>query len=143
MTESRSLRAGFTLIELVIAIAILAVLALVVGPMVMGQLEKARISSTKSNLKSLKTAVDMFKVDTARYPSRLRDLVEKPREEAVARNWAKGGYIEGGELPKDAWTEDFQYKRTPEGKTPYELYSYGANGPSAPKEEWISVWDRE
>jgi general secretion pathway protein G len=142
MTLSRSVRSGFTFIELVIAIAILAILALVVGPMVMGQLEKARISGTVSNLKSLKTAIDMFKVDTARYPTKLRDLVEKPREEAVARNWAKGGYIEGGELPKDAWGEEFQYKRTPEGKNPYELYSYGANGPGAGKEEWLSVWNQ-
>lgn len=141
MTVSRSVRAGFTLIELVIAIAILAVLAIVVGPMVMGQLDKARVSSTKSNLKTLKTAIDMFKVDTGRYPARLRDLVEKPREEAVARNWTKGGYIEGGDLPKDAWSEEFQYKRTPEGKTAYELYSYGSGGPSAPKEDWISVWN--
>lgn len=140
MTIFRTARSGFTFIELVIAIAILAILALVVGPMVMGQLEKARVSGTTSNLKSLKTAIDMFKVDTARYPTKLRDLVEKPREEAVARNWTKGGYIEGGELPKDAWGEDFQYKRTAEGKTPYELYSYGPNGPGASKEEWISVW---
>jgi len=136
----RNIRSGFTLIELVIAIAILAVLAILVGPRVMQVLENARSSSTKSNLKTLKTAIDMFKVDTGKYPTRLRDLVEKPREESVARNWAKGGYIEGGDLPKDSWNEDFQYKRTPEGKTPYDLYSYGANGPSAPKEEWISVW---
>jgi general secretion pathway protein G len=73
---------------------------------------------------------------------KLRDVVEKPREEAVARNWAKGGYIEGGELPQDAWREEFQYKRTPEGKNPYELYSYGSNGAGAPKEEWISVWNK-
>jgi general secretion pathway protein G len=142
MTISRSVRSGFTFIELVIGIAILAILALVVAPGIMGVLEKARISGTVSNLKNIKTAIDMFKVDTARYPTKLRDLVEKPREEAVARNWTKGGYIEGGELPKDAWNEEFQYKRTPEGKTPYELYSFGANGPGASKEEWISVWNQ-
>jgi general secretion pathway protein G len=142
MMISRSVRSGFTFIELVIGIAILAILALVVAPGIMGVLEKARISGTVSNLKNIKTAIDMFKVDTAKYPTKLRDLVEKPREESVARNWTKGGYIEGGELPKDAWNEDFQYKRTPEGKTPYELYSFGANGPGAPKEEWISVWNQ-
>ena len=140
MTISRSVQSGFTFIELVIAIAILAILALIVGPAVMVQLEKARVSGTTSNLKSLKTAIDTFKVETARYPTKLRDLIEKPREEAIARKWQKGGYIEGGELPKDAWDEEFQYKRTAEGKTPYDLYSYGANGPGAPKEEWISVW---
>jgi general secretion pathway protein G len=140
MTLSRSVRDGFTFIELVIAIAILALLALVVGPLVMGQLDKARMSSTRSNLSSIKTATDMFKVDTGKYPTKLRDLVEKPKEEAVARNWQKGGYLQGAEVPQDAWHEDFVFKRTPEGKNPYELYSYGPNGPSAPKEEWISVW---
>ncbi len=142
MTISRTARAGFTFIELVIAIAILAVLALVVGPMVMGQLEKAKVSGTTSNMQTLKTSIDMFKIDTARYPTKLRDLVEKPKEEVVARNWMKGGYVQGGELPKDGWSEDFQYKRTPEGKNPYELYSYGANGAGAPKEEWISAWSK-
>jgi general secretion pathway protein G len=140
MTFSRSVRDGFTFIELVIAIAILALLALVVGPLVMGQLDKARMSSTRSNLTSIKTAIDMFKVDTGKYPTKLRDLVEKPKEEAIARSWQKGGYLQGAEVPQDAWKEDFVYKRTAEGKNPYELYSYGPNGASAPKEEWISVW---
>lgn len=135
-------RRGFTLIELVIAMAILALLALVVAPAVMNQLEKAKISSTKDKLKSVKTAIDMFRVDTGKYPTKLRDLVEKPKEEAVARNWIKGGYIEGGEEPKDAWNEDFVYKRTVDGKNPYELYSYGPNGPGAAKEDWLSVWNQ-
>lgn len=140
MTLFRSARAGFTFIELVIAIAILAILALVVGPQFMGYLDKAKVSSTKDKLKSIKTAIDMFKVDTGRYPTKLRDLVEKPKEEAVARNWQKEGYLQGGEEPQDAWNEYFVYKRTQDGKNPYDLYSYGPNGASAPKEEWISVW---
>jgi general secretion pathway protein G len=140
MTVSRSARGGFTLIELIIAMAILALLALVVAPMFMGALDKARISSTKDKLKSIKTSIDMFKVDTGKYPSKIRDLVEKPKEESLARNWQKGGYLQGGEEPKDAWDEYFVYKRTPDGQNPYELYSYGSNGPSASKEDWISVW---
>ncbi len=142
MTITRHARAGFTFIELVIAIAILAILAAIVGPMFMGQLEKARVSGTRSNLNSIKSAIGMFKVDTARYPNKLRDLVKKPRDEALARKWQKGGYLEGGELPDDAWGESFQYKRTPEGKNPYELYSYGPNLAGSPKEEWHSVWDK-
>jgi general secretion pathway protein G len=135
-------RSGFTLIELVVAIAILAVLAAIVGPAIMNKIDNARKSATLSNLKTLKTAIDTFKSGTGRYPAKLHDLVEKPKEEAVARNWQKGGYIEGGELPQDSWHEDFQYKRTPEAKNPYELYSYGPNGAGAPKDEWISVWNR-
>lgn len=133
-------RSGFTLVELMIVIAIIAVLATLVAPAIITQIDKARKSATLSTLRTLKTAIDTFKLETTRYPTKLRDLVEKPKEEAVARNWQKGGYIEGGELPKDSWSEDFQYKRTPEGTNPYELYSYGPNGAGAPKDEWLSVW---
>lgn len=141
MTITRCARAGFTFIELIIGIAILVILAATVGPMVMGQLEKAKISTTKTNLKSIKSAIDMFRIDIGKYPAKLRDLVEKPREETLAKKWQKGGYLEGGELPKDGWNEDFQYKVTAGGKNPYELYSYGPQGPGAPDTEKLSVWD--
>jgi general secretion pathway protein G len=143
MFAARCVRQGFTLIELIIAIAILVILAGVIGPIVMNQLDKAKVSSTKSNLRSIKSAIDMFKIDTGKYPTKLRDLVEKPREENVAKKWQKGGYLEGGELPRDGWSEDFQYKVTPGGKNPYELYSYGPQGPGSPNSEWHSVWDTE
>jgi general secretion pathway protein G len=141
MTATRYVRPGFTLIELLIVIAIIAILAAVGVPLMMNRIDQARISGTKSNLRSLKASIDMFRIDTGKYPTKLRDLVEKPREEALAKKWQKGGYLEGGELPKDPWSEDFQYKVTAGGKNPYELYSYGPQGPGAPNNEWYSVWD--
>jgi general secretion pathway protein G len=140
MTVTRCARAGFTFIELIIGIAILIILAATVGPMVMGLVDKAKIATTKTNLKSIKSAIDMFRIG-GKYPAKLRDLVEKPRDEALAKKWQKGGYLEGGEVPKDGWGEDFQYKITPNGKNPYELYSYGPDGPGAPDAEKLSVWD--
>jgi general secretion pathway protein G len=140
MTVTRCARAGFTFIELIIGIAILVILAATVGPLVLGQLENAKIATTKTNLKSIKSAIDMFRI-TGKYPVKLRDLVEKPRDEALAKKWQKGGYLEGGEVPKDAWGEDFQYKVTAAGKNPYELYSYGPDGAGAPDTERLSVWD--
>lgn len=141
MIVMRNTRAGFTLIELVIAIAILAILAAVVAPVLFGYLDRAKVTGTKSNLRTIKSSIDMFRIETGKYPVKLRDLVQKPKEENIARKWQKGGYIEGGELPKDGWSEDFQYKVTPEGKNPYELYSYGPQGPGAPESERISVWN--
>jgi general secretion pathway protein G len=140
MTIMRSARFGFTLIELLVAIAILAILAAVVGPLLLGRIDEAKRTGTKSYLKNIQSAINMFKLDVGKYPASLRNLVEKPREEALAKKWQKGGYLEGGELPKDAWGEDFQYKVTPGGKNPYELYSYGSQGPGAPNNEWYSVW---
>lgn len=143
MTATRHLRPGFTFMELVIAMTILLILSAVVGPMFMRYVDRARVTGTRQNMGTLRSSIDMFKSEIGKYPVKLRDLVEKPREEAVARKWPKGGYIQGGELPEDAWGEPFQYKRTPEGKNPYELYSYGPEGPGSPKDEWISVWDKQ
>lgn len=143
MIVVRHARSGFSFIELVVVIMVMAILAGLGVPMVMNLVDKARVNSTRSNLQALKSAIVMFKNDTSRYPTKLRDLVEKPKEEAVARKWQKGGYMESGELPQDAWSEDFQYKRTPDGKHPYELYSYGSEGAGSDKSEWISVWDKQ
>lgn len=143
MTYTGHVRSGFTLIELAIAMAILLILGAIAVPRFMAYLDKARITSTFANAKAIKAAIDGFKMDTGKYPAKLRDLVEKPKEEALARKWQKGGYFEGSdEVPQDAWNEDFVYKRTPEGKNPYELYSYGPDGAGSPKDEWISVWDK-
>ena len=143
MTLVGHTRSGFTLIELAIAMMILLILGAVAIPRFMAYLEKAKVSATKTNLQALKSAIDGFKIDTGKYPPKLRDLIEKPKDETLARRWQKGGYLEGtDEIPKDGWDEDFVYKITPQGKNPYDLYSYGPDGAGSPKDEWISVWDK-
>ena len=64
-------------------------------------------------------------------------MVEKPAG-AAGKKWSLP-YLEKG-LPEDPWGNEFQYKVTPGGEHPYELYSFGANGPDAPSEEYIDAW---
>lgn len=139
---ARTARAGFSLIEIMIAIAIMAVLAVAVGPYLLGKLKKAKVSSAQTSLRTIDAAITSFHADIGQYPSRLRDLVKKPAEEALARKWTDPYLkVKNEEIQLDPWNNPFQYKATPGAPHPYELYSFGPNGKGSPKKEWISVWD--
>ncbi len=138
-THTSSARAGFTLMEILIALLIIGIMAVGGGYMMQYYMKAAGKTSTKSSLKVLKTSIVMYEADTGRLPARLRDLVKQPRDEKVAKKW-EGPYME--KVPVDGYKHKFVYKPESDGKHPYQLYSYGLNGKGAPKVEWISVWDR-
>lgn len=129
---------GFSFMELVIAITILGILASVGYLGYSTFVEGARKTTTETNLKTIKNAVGLFKMQLNAYPSRLNDLVERPKGD-IGKKWS-GQFIEG-KIAQDGWGNDFFYKLTPSGKRPYELYSFGSNGPEAgTPEERIDVW---
>ncbi len=134
----RSLRSGFSLIEIIIAVAIMAIVAGVAVVNLTGVLDKQRISSTKSDLKGFKQSIDIFYADTGSYPTELNDLAEKPSDERIGAKWA-GPYMD--KIKVDNWNNDFQYERTAQGEHPYELYSFGPKGEDAPEEERLTVWE--
>lgn len=139
-------RAGFTMIELMIVIVIIGLLAGVLAPAVNNALKKARKGTAKTMIMTIKNGILSYQAELARYPSKLKDLVERPKsgDERVTKKWeGPYGYEEGTkDIPEDPWGNKFVYKvAQPGSKRPYELYSYGPNGKGAPKEEWISVWD--
>ncbi len=136
----RYARAGFTLIELMIAIAILGILMAIVVPNYLAYQERAKKRAAKSTLQVFKGAILMYQSDIGQFPTRLRDLLLRPREERLAKKW-EGPYLERKEVPSDPWGNKYQYKVTPGGPNPYEFYSYGPKGKGAPKVEWLSVWD--
>lgn len=125
---------GFTFMELVVAILILGLLAGVGVPLYMRFVEQARERTTQSNLGLLKNTITQFNIELGKYPSRLEELVDRPKGE-IGKKWKQ--YLE--KLPKDGWGNDFYYKVTQGGKKPYQLYSYGSGGPEG--ESQISVWD--
>ena len=129
-------RAGFTLIEILIAITLVAIMALVVAPNFIGTLAANKKKATKASISGLNKVIQQYNLDTGEYPTKLRDLIKKP---ADVSDWG-GPYLT--KTPRDGWNKPFVYKLTPEGKHPYELYSYGSEkGRATPKEQWISVWD--
>ena len=136
----RQRRDGFTLIEMLIAVAIMTILGLVIVPYFTGQLENASKKTARATVRTLGGLIDQFEADHGKYPDTLKDLVKKPADEEIARNWTP--YMKGNDVPKDPWKKPYHYRVTPEGQHPYELYSYGSKqGKNTPPAERISVWD--
>ena len=127
--KSRELRhsaqGGFTLIELLVVLAILGLLAGLVGPQIVRYFGTAKSEAAKLQIQMLSQALELYRLDIGRYPSQgegLRALVAVPT--GVAR-W-NGPYLRGN-LPNDPWERPFIY-RVPGGGAVYEIVSYGADG---------------
>lgn len=136
---------GFTLIEIVIAMAIVAILGTLGVMGIRGYIAKAKILKTETNLKASLGLIQEYNDDTGAYPATLRDLVVRPTDPKIASRWK--GYADEKEFTKgcfvDGWQHDIVYQYTPttqgQGR-PFELYSYGPHGEGAPQEEWIDAW---
>ena len=118
---------GFTLIEIMAVIIIIGLLAAIGAMNFLGQTDKARVITTKANLKMLHSAVAQFKMDTGRYPTEeegLSVLIEQPSD---VKGYQPGGYLDSTTVPKDAWGNDFVYIDHPESGKPYAIVSYGAD----------------
>jgi general secretion pathway protein G len=119
---------AFTIIEVMAVIVIIGILAGIVAVNVVGRIDKARVISTKANLKMLHSAVIQFKLDTGRYPTEeagLEELIVQPTD---VTGWNAGGYLQSTSLPKDAWGHDFIYQLSPESGKAFVIISYGADG---------------
>lgn len=117
---------GFTLIELLVVLAILTLLAGLVGPRVLGQLGGAKSKTASVQIADIEKSLELFKLDVGRFPSAeegLKSLVNKP-ETAIGWN---GPYIKGT-LPNDPWGKPYQY--TPAAGGNVEIVSLGADGAS-------------
>ena len=130
MTKERKRRRnkGFTMVELMAMLIIIGLLATLVVTRVASQIDKARVTTTKANLKILHAAVNQFKMDTGRFLSEdmgLAELIEQPSD---VENWEPGGYLETTEIPTDAWGHEFVYELFPDSGKPFVIISYGADG---------------
>lgn len=114
---------GFTLIELIVVIALLAVLAAVVAPNLLGKASDANRKSAEIQLEKISSSVELYRLETGRYPESLEDLVVQPQ--GVDR-W-KGPYVRKRSQLKDPWGNDLVIRQPGEnGK--FDLVSYGADG---------------
>ena len=121
-------QSGFTLIEILIVVIILALLAGVVVPKMASKPEEARRETAKVQIKQIENALDMFKVDNGFYPSTeqgLQSLVTEPTSGRKPSGYQDGGYIK--KIPLDPWKNEYLYLSPGEGGE-YDLLSFGADG---------------
>lgn len=119
---------GFTLIEVMVVIAILAILAALIVPNVMSRPDEARVVAAKQDIAALTQSLKLYRLDTKRYPTTeqgLQALVAKPSQAPVPENWKPGGYVE--KLPRDPWGKPYQYLN-PGLHGEIDVFSYGADG---------------
>jgi general secretion pathway protein G len=133
---------GFTLIEIMVVVIILALLATMVAPNIIGRVDDAKISKVRLDLQGLEDALVVYRLDNYRYPTTdqgLQALVEKPSGEDLP-NWKQGGYIK--RLPKDPWNRDYYYL-SPGQKGDVDIYSLGADGQPGGEgpDADIGTWD--
>ena len=128
VTKRTAVREGFTMVELMAILVIIGLLAAVVARNVLGNIDKAKVTSTKASLKVLHAAVTQFKLDTQRYPSQEAGLEELLNQPSDVMNYEPGGYLETTDLPKDGWKRDFLYELVPASGKPFVVYSLGADG---------------
>ena len=116
---------GFTLVEVMVVVVILAILAAFIVPKIAGRPDEARVLKAKHDIQTLETALDLYKLDTGTYPTTdqgLQALIESP---SSARSWREGGYIK--RLTLDPWGNPYQYFY-PGQYGELDIYSLGANG---------------
>ncbi len=130
MKENRKQRAcgGFTMVELMAVLIILGLLAGVVVKSFIGQVDIAKVNTTKASLKLLHSAINEYHMNTGRWPGEdegLFVLVEPPTD---GTNWPLGGYLETTDIPPDGWGNEFEYELYPESGKPFVIKSLGADG---------------
>lgn len=138
---------GFTLIEIMVVIVILALLAALVGPKLMGRTDDAKITDTRVQIKNIETALKLYKLDNGSFPGTeqgLNALISKPTVGQIPKNYKEGGYLESKKIPKDPWGNDYLYV-SPGEHGDYDLFSYGADGAKGGdgKNADIGSWDQK
>ncbi len=113
---------GFTLLEMLVVLTILALMAAVVAPRVLKSLGGARSDTALAQIAALGTGIDLYQLETGALPPTLQALVEKPP--GVTR-W-NGPYLKKRVIPKDPWGNNYFYQ-APGKNADYDLYSLGAD----------------
>ena len=123
--RNQSMR-GFTLVELLVVLAILGMLAALVGPQVLNQLGGAKSKSAAIQISDLEQALELYKLDVGKFPGSEQGLNALVRQPSGETGW-NGPYLKKGELPDDPWGNPYVYRYS--GGMP-EIISYGADGRS-------------
>ena len=121
MSRDRSV-SGFTLLELLVVLAILGMIAAFAGPRIFKYLSGARSDSARIQIENLSAGVDLYRLEVGTYPPDLEALVNQP---SGVEKW-NGPYLKKRVLPQDPWGNEYLY-RVPGEHGPYDLLSLGAD----------------
>ncbi|MDN5862502.1 MAG: type II secretion system major pseudopilin GspG [Salinisphaera sp.] len=121
----RDRQGGFTLIEIMVVVVILAILAAIAVPRIMDRPDVARVTKAKQDIRVIGSSLRLYRLDNFRYPTTeqgLQALVEKPSSEPVPEHWKSGGYLV--RLPSDPWGSPYHY-RNPGQHGAIDIYTLG------------------
>jgi general secretion pathway protein G len=127
-------QAGFTLVEMLVVLAIIGMVVGLVGPRVVNYLSDSKVKTAQIQMENMASALELFFLDTGRYPNSaegLNALVVRPTE---AQTW-NGPYVKSAGVPKDPWGRAYVY-RSPGQTQPYEI---GSLGPDAREGAAVAV----
>lgn len=114
---------GFTLLEILIVLAIIGTIMGVVATQVMGKSEEANVRTAVLGITEIQGSLERYRMDTKKLPSSLQDLLTKP---SGVKRW-KGPYLTNEERLSDPWGVAYQYRQPGEHGL-YDIYSFGADG---------------
>lgn len=120
-------RKGFSFIEIMIVIVIMAGMIAIVGPMLFGKLDEAKVDQARIQMKSLVGALDLYHLDNSVYPSTeqgMDALLKQPVVGSIPKNW-RGPYLRSAKIPNDPWENGYVYRS--DGKS-ISMMSLGADG---------------
>ena len=117
---------GFTLLELLVVLMIIALLAGYVGPKLFGEIGKAKSKTAASQMKSISDALDRFRLDTGRYPTTEMGLNALMTSPGNLAGWS-GPYMSNA-IPPDPWGAAYVYRMPGEGGKDFDLMTLGADG---------------
>lgn len=126
VSRPRFARRGFTFLEIMFVVVIIGILLAVAVPRMTGRARKAQEQATAMQIRNIGTALKQFEMHVGRFPDTregLQALLERPSN--VAEEQWEGPYLDGEELPKDAWKKEFNYRAPGEHSRDFDLWSNG------------------
>lgn len=126
-SASRQAQSGFTLIEVMVVIVIIALMGAIVGPTVFGKVQQAEEIRIAQDIRAIESALKMYRLDNFNYPSQTEALDALMVEPSAARNW-RGPYLET--VPQDPWDITYRYAYPGTNGKEVEVFTYGRDNVS-------------